>query len=166
MDSLEIRLLLPDDGDEVVNLFAAQLRDHGIATGWADLQAVIRAVAEDRRQGFILLACLSSEPVGVAYASAILSFEHAGVSGWLEELYVVPAQRGLGVGTKLLVEVLAEARRRGWRAIDLEVESGHERASRLYARHGFRPHTRQRWFLHLGNGGDAEPNAAADRPRD
>jgi maltose/maltodextrin transport system permease protein len=44
--------------------------------------------------------------IGVAYASSLLSLEHGGVSGWLEELYVLPQWRGLGIGSRLIAEVV------------------------------------------------------------
>jgi ribosomal protein S18 acetylase RimI-like enzyme len=52
----------------------------------------------------------------------------------------LPRWRGGGIGSRLVTEVIARAEELGWRAIDLEVDSGHQRAISLYTRHQFRPH--------------------------
>src|SRR5882672_7465925 len=83
--------------DEVVGLFDVQLREHGITISADDLRAVARTVVADPRCGFMLVAnAAAGRAVGVAYASTILTLEHGGVSGWLEELYVLPEWRGKG----------------------------------------------------------------------
>jgi GNAT superfamily N-acetyltransferase len=86
--------------------------------------------------------------VGVAYASTILTLEH-GVSGWLEELYVLPEWRGKGLGSRLLDAVITHAERLGWRALDLEVDANHQRVIPLYTRHHFQPRSRTRFYRAL-----------------
>jgi N-acetylglutamate synthase-like GNAT family acetyltransferase len=89
-------------------------------------------------QGFMLVVrAPDGSPIGVAYASSLLSFEHGGASGWIKELYVTPQWRGRGIGSRLIAEVIARAKESGWRALDLEVEASHQRAISLYARHQF-----------------------------
>ena len=89
--------------DALVALFEAQLQEHSIETSQDNLRAVIEAVIADRRYGFILAATVpDGRVVGAAYASSLLSFEHGGISGWLEELYVLPQWRDQGLcGTSL-----------------------------------------------------------------
>lgn len=133
--------------DAVIGLFEAQLQEHGITTSSGDLRMVAQTVIADRRYGFMLVArSPDGDPIGVAYASALLSLEHGGVSGWLEELYVVPEWRGQGIGSRLIAEVVKRAAELGWRALDLEVEASHQRAISLYARHQFQPHSRSRFY--------------------
>src|SRR5262249_56809298 len=91
-------------------------------------------------------------PIGVAYASSLLSLEHGGASGWIEELYVLPQWRGRGIGSRLIAEVVTRAKESGWRALELEAESSHQRAISLYARHQFQPHSRSRFYRILSNG--------------
>jgi GNAT superfamily N-acetyltransferase len=147
MDSLCFDLVDEGKLEAVAPLFEAQLREHEITPSPDDLRAAIRTVIRDRRYGFILTASAPEiGPIGVAYASSLLSFEHGGVSGWLEELYVLPRWRGRGIGSRLVEQVIAHARQLRWRALDLEVEAGHQRAITLYARHHFRPHSRSRFY--------------------
>ena len=132
--------------DAVVALFEAQLQEHDIVTVPDELRSAVQTVIAESRYGFMLTASDSDgEPVGVAYASCLLTLEHGGISGWLEELYVLPQWRGMGIGSRLLEEVVVHARELGWRAIDLEVESTHQRAISLYARHQFRSLRRSRF---------------------
>jgi GNAT superfamily N-acetyltransferase len=93
----------------------------------------------------MLLASMDGRAVGAAYAAAHLSVEHGGTIGWLEELYVLPAWRNSGVGSRLLTAAIARARQLGWRCIELEIVAGHERAVSLYARHAFQPVPRARF---------------------
>jgi len=133
--------------DAVIGLFEAQLQEHGITTSSDDLRKVAQTIIADRRYGFMLVASApDGNPIGVAYASSLLSLEHGGVSGWVEELYVLPDCRGRGIGSRLIAEVIARARELGWRALDLEVDASHKRAISLYTRHQFQPHARSRFY--------------------
>lgn len=127
----------PSTLDAAVRLLQEQLREHDIFPPDEDVREVTRAVISDHRHGFILLAAAGNEYIGIAYAAAHLSAEHGGTVGWLEELYVVPEWRGRGAGSSLLARVIASARESGWRALELEVVAGHERAVPLYLRHEF-----------------------------
>jgi GNAT superfamily N-acetyltransferase len=100
-------------------------------------------------QGFVLVALAGEKPIGVAYAARILSLEHGGWSGWLDELYVLPAWRERGVGSALLAAAIAGATERGWASLDLEVDSNHRRVIPLYERNGFQPVHRTRFVRHL-----------------
>ncbi len=145
-----ISLLRPAQIDAAAELFGVQLKEHNIVTDADLVREVIKEVVAAPRRGFILVATIANgKPVGVAFGSAFLGVEHGGVSGWLEELYVLPEWRQMGLGARLVAEVIRQARARGGRALDLEVEAGHERVVSLYRRHGFRPHRRSRFFLKL-----------------
>ncbi len=62
-----------------------------------------------------------------------------GTEAWVQNLAVrADRQRG-GIGTRLLQALLDEARRRGVRAVLLEVAVDNPAAQRLYDRYGFEP---------------------------
>lgn len=149
MNEPVITRLKSADLEAVTPLITAQLREHGIASSPADLLAVMRSVLARPEQGFLLLASCADAPVGVAYAAGILSLEHGGPSGWLEELYVMPEWRDRGLGSLLLEKVLTTAAQLGWRALDLEVDAAHERVMALYARFHFKPVSRTRFVRRL-----------------
>ncbi len=56
---------------------------------------------------------------------------------WVQTMAVAPAAQGQGLGARLLGALLAEAARRGQRAVSLEVRADNAPAQRLYARAGF-----------------------------
>lgn len=139
-------------------LFEAQLREHGIDSPVRKLVPLLLELNERPQHGFILCATCDGAVVGVAYAPCILSLEHCGWSGWLEELYVLPQWRGHGIGSRLLDAVIAGAKERRWVALDLEVDAGHQRAISLYASRGFQPMARNRFARRL----DEDSQTAAD----
>lgn len=96
-------------------LFEAQLREHGIATSPDDVLAVLSLLGQHPAHGSLLVAASDGSRVGVAYATSILSLEHGGWSGWLEEMYVLPSWRGQGVGTQLLAAVIAAGKHSIWK---------------------------------------------------
>ena len=149
MNSLLIKSVEAADVPAVVALFEAQLREHDIVTLAEGIRNVIHSMTSNPTFGFILLAMEQGSPVGVAYAAAHLSVEHGGIIGWLEELYVVPARRNSGIGSRLLTEVISRTGRLGWRGIELEIVAGHDRVAPLYLRHGFQPLSRSRFHRSL-----------------
>jgi GNAT superfamily N-acetyltransferase len=133
-----VRPLLESDVPAVADLLAAQLREHEIPVAPARIVSALRGVLAHAEQGFVLVASSDDRPVGVAYVSFARPLEHDGEVAWLEELYVSPDHRDLGVGTRLLREVAARADARGCVSVELEVKRGHERVVGLYGREGFR----------------------------
>lgn len=70
--------------------------------------------------------------------SAVLFFRKRSAVARLYSLATAVAARGQGVGAALLVAAADAARRRGARALKLEVRTDNAAAIRLYERHGFR----------------------------
>ena len=56
---------------------------------------------------------------------------------WVQTMAVAPTLQGRGLGTRLLLTLLAEAERRGQRVVSLEVRADNVAAQGLYSRHGF-----------------------------
>lgn len=144
-----IRLATPADRDAVLELLAAQFGEHDIALSAEALAAGVDGVLADAARGVLLLALVGDAPVAIAYLAWTWTLEHGGRVGWLEELYARPEHRGRGVGGALLEAVCARAREAGCLAIDLEVESSHARAIRLYERRAFRRLDRTRFSRRL-----------------
>jgi GNAT superfamily N-acetyltransferase len=145
MSEISIHVGSAADLDEVLVLISAQFDEHEIQTPVDRLREAVVAVLADARLGLFLLARRQGLTVGVAYLSFTWTLEHCGRTSWLEELYVVPSERGHGIGDRLLQAALVEARERGCAAVDLEVEHSQKRAENLYRRAGFEPRTRARW---------------------
>ena len=59
------------------------------------------------------------ELLGVLTLQACPALYVAGVVGWIQELYVVPQARSLGVGHQLLLEAQDYARKRHWKRLEV-----------------------------------------------
>jgi [ribosomal protein S18]-alanine N-acetyltransferase len=88
----------------------------------------------------LFLAEAGGEVVGYAALWAVLDQAELG------NIAVAPAQRGRGIGTRLLHTVVERARERGVRELFLEVRVGNAAAQRLYQRHGFEAVGRRRGY--------------------
>ncbi|CAN5382126.1 hypothetical protein BH20VER3_BH20VER3_10200 [soil metagenome] len=133
----------------VTALLEKQLLEHGVNRSPNELVGLLQLLLAQPSVGFVLVAVADTNPIGFAYGAAVLSLEHGGRSGWLEELYVLPEWRGCGAGSALLNAVVARAQERGWAALDLEVDGNHARALPLYARNRFTPVHRTRFVRRL-----------------
>jgi GNAT superfamily N-acetyltransferase len=144
----------PNDAEALLPLLVAQYEEHELAFSAERLARAIAAVFEHEDRGQFLVARHPTEGVvGLAYASFAWPLEIADKVLWLEELYVLPAHRGGGLGEQLLRAVIELARESGCRTADLEVEQSHERVAAFYARHGFWKRPRAHWTLTLDSSG-------------
>jgi ribosomal protein S18 acetylase RimI-like enzyme len=145
--TIEVRPAEGRDTAFVVELLAAQLAEHGLASG---RERVARGIEIAFQTGALLLVALvGSRVVGACLANRIASVEHGGAVLFIEELYVAPESRRRGVARALLGRLLAEAAASGVRAIELEVDEGHEPARALYRSLGFVANRRTPWVLDL-----------------
>ena len=92
-----------------------------------------------RRFGFgarpmfaVLLADLGGRPVGYAMISDTFNSERAAPSVWMEDLYVRPEARRLGVARRLVAAVAAEALARGAESVWWGVRNVNARALAFY----------------------------------
>jgi GNAT superfamily N-acetyltransferase len=142
---MDIRPATPTDRESLVEMLGVQLREHGVALPSADLTEAVDGLLLRPQLGRFLVASERGRIVGFAALSFLWTLEHAGRAAWLDELYVLPDRRGRGIGRALLEAAYELATSIGARALDLEIERGHERVAQLYEREGFRALSRQRW---------------------
>jgi GNAT superfamily N-acetyltransferase len=99
---------------------------------------VLRTRLERLLSGSNMLALLAGEPaVGVALLTFRPSLWYEGSVAVLDELYVVPARRGRGIGTGLLKAAEATCRHRVVDLLEINVDGEDEDARRFYERHGY-----------------------------
>lgn len=89
----------------------------------------------------IWLVELAQKPVGYLAVTLGFSIEAGGRDAFLDEIYLEPAARGRGIGTRALQFVESECLELGVQRLCLEVER-HNPAKALYERAGFRDHQR------------------------
>ena len=101
--------------------------------------AVLAARLARLLAGGDVLALLAGEP---AAAVAVLTLRrnvwYDGPVAMLDELYVVPALRGRGIGSGLLAAAEDAVRRRGAELLEINVDGADVDARRFYERHGYR----------------------------
>lgn len=100
------------------------------------LLARFRALIE-HPSAFVLLAGDPARPDGHAVVTLRPTIYCDGPLAVLDELYVVPARRGGGIGTALLREAITEVVRRGGGEMHINVDEIDADARRFYERHGF-----------------------------
>ena len=137
------------DKNVLVDLMQKQFLEHKIPYSLGILEAAVREMITRDSLGIILVAKDDDHVIGLAAISFAWTLEHGGKSAWLDELYVLPEYRGVGVGSLLVDSVLVEAEREGCLAVDLEVEAEHRRVEQLYARKGFGRLDRSRWVKQI-----------------
>ena len=77
-------------------------------------------------------------PIGYVVITFGWSIEFGGMDGFIDELYIRASVRGRGIASEILQELpTALAQQAGLTALHLEVETGNERAQRLYRKLGF-----------------------------
>jgi GNAT superfamily N-acetyltransferase len=138
------------DERDIITIFVLdQFAEHSIQVEQKKLAQSIESALINDKLGIFLIARDRGKAIGFAYVSFVWSLEHCGHSAWLEEFYVVPEQRGLGIGRQLLAEVTRIAREKECAAIDVEVEHSLSRAENLYSREEFIKLSRNRWVRGL-----------------
>jgi GNAT superfamily N-acetyltransferase len=95
----------------------------------------------DPRYGLIYLARERDAPVAYLVICFDFSLEYRGKGAWVDELFVEPAHRGQGIGTRLLDLAETASREHGAQTLHLEVNHGN-RAIELYRRRAFVDHHR------------------------
>jgi GNAT superfamily N-acetyltransferase len=131
----DVRLAGVDDAAEVGRLLHDFNVEFDTPTPGADVLAVRLRRLLATPTTFALLAGTPS--VGVALVTLRSNVWYDGHVALLDELYVAPERRGQGIGTGMIEELLAIARRSGIELIEINVDEGDVDAQRFYVRHGF-----------------------------
>ncbi len=83
------------------------------------------------------LAVSEAAPVGYLLAVYVFSLEHLGLTAEIDEFYVVPGQRGRGVGAELLKTAEGEFARMRCTNVSLQLSKNNGSARSSYHRHGY-----------------------------
>lgn len=110
------------------------------AQSFADLLA-------DPARGAIWLIDIDGRPEGHVVLSVRYAMEFGGLTGYIDDLFVRAEYRRRGAATAGVEALVAECRRRGCKALEVEVDPANAAAIGVYQRFGLTPGTDTR--LHL-----------------
>lgn len=107
-----------------------------------DLEALValgaQLLASDHYTAF--LACdATGAPLGLLTLNETAALYVAGRLGWIQELYVAPEARSLGVGQQLIAAAQKYGRERGWQRLEVNTPDADAwpRTVAFYRREGF-----------------------------
>jgi ribosomal protein S18 acetylase RimI-like enzyme len=116
--------------------------EDGTAAFHADkAEAALRMLIADPALGEAWLIDRDGSEAGYLVVTWGFSLEFHGRDAFVDELYVVPELRGMGLGRLAIDHAAERCRARGIEALHLEVDPENDRAVSLYCRSGFRERT-------------------------
>lgn len=105
------------------------------------------ALLDHPGQGAVWLVRHAASFAGHVVLTLRHSMEHGGIEGHIDDLFTVPDHRHGGAATAALAAVMAECRRRGVLALQVEVGPANAAAIALYSRFGLAPRGDNRQVL-------------------
>jgi ribosomal protein S18 acetylase RimI-like enzyme len=101
------------------------------------MRKLLTRVLEDDHLGRVWLATVYGEPAGYLLAVYVFSLEHQGVTAEIDEFFVLPAHRGLGLGHQMLAIAEAQFRVEGCTNVSLQLGRSNDAARKFYRSNGF-----------------------------
>jgi GNAT superfamily N-acetyltransferase len=136
---MDIRRAKPGDIPQLLSLIRRYWDFEGIE-GFAALriELVLKELLEGSLpRGSIWVAESQGTLAGYLIVVLVMSVEHQGLMGEIDELFVLPESRGHGLGARLLAAAEAELAQRGCVRLQLQLAIGNRRARSFYERLGF-----------------------------
>lgn len=139
MAAPEVRIACESDLRDLTALVGG-FRDHLGLSSPTDTE-LAKMLPELFADPLIEFACAyrGSEPAGYAHTRYHTSLWSLGIAAHLEDLFVIEAARGTGVGRALMHFAIERARARGARFLSLTTNEHNDRGQRFYKRAGFEP---------------------------
>jgi 2-hydroxychromene-2-carboxylate isomerase/GNAT superfamily N-acetyltransferase len=132
--SLVLRSARPEDALRAQQIVFGSLRAYGIEPEPEGLDADVMTFGQDQGDGAAEIIAASEN--GLVIGLVVLTPRREDV-GYLSKLFVDVAHRGRGAGRALLAAAVEEARRRGYRRIELQTRSIFSEAVHLYESTGW-----------------------------
>jgi ribosomal protein S18 acetylase RimI-like enzyme len=101
------------------------------------MRTLLTRVLEDDHLGRAWVATVYGEPAGYLLAVYVFSLEHQGVTAEIDEFFVLPAHRGLGLGHEMLAIAEAQFRAEGCTNVSLQLGRSNDAARKFYRSNGF-----------------------------
>lgn len=146
----------PADTSPLLDLVAAFYREEGYPFDRRAARAALVALLRDAGHGWVWIVERRSKPIGYVLVTLAYSLEYGGKTAFVDEIYLLPDERGRGLGSKALALAERAAAASGARAIHLEVERSNPEAHALYRRQGYDDRGRFLLTKALGASGASE----------
>ena len=136
---MDIRRARPNDIPQLLALIRRYWDFEGIEGFTAlRIELVLKALLEGPvPRGSIWVAEWQGKLAGYLILVFVMSVEHQGLMGEIDELFVLPEARGHGTGARLLAAAEADLAQRGCVRLQLQLATGNRRGRAFYERLGF-----------------------------
>lgn len=136
-DLATFRRVGADDLPTLLPLLRAYWEYDGIVYRDAEVRRGLDALVQNRALGDAYLVVLGDAVVGYFILTWGFDLEFGGRHAWITDLYVVPAQRGQGLGRQVFAFVDEILRKEGAVCVELVVERDNAEALAFYRKLGF-----------------------------
>jgi GNAT superfamily N-acetyltransferase len=127
-----------EDINELCSLLAVLFNQEAEFKADPDLQARgLRTILSNPELGIILIARRNDKAVGMVNLLFTVSTALGAKVAILEDMVVLPTERGFGMGSQLLNEAISTAREQGCKRLTLLTDSDNDIAQRFYEKQGF-----------------------------
>jgi len=106
-----------------------------------DIQSALQSfmsLFRDPNYGRVWIVSIGETPIGHAVLAVRFTMEHGGVSGYVDDLFVVKEFRRHGAAHAMLIELEKECRKRNCRALIVEVGRDNTAGLKTYEKLGMR----------------------------
>jgi GNAT superfamily N-acetyltransferase len=103
----------------------------------AGIERVLQQLVGGSPYGAMWVATQEATLTGYLIVVLVMSVEHQGLMGEIDEFFVQPPARSHGVGAQLLAAAEAELKRRGAVRLQLQISAVNARGRAFYERHGY-----------------------------
>jgi GNAT superfamily N-acetyltransferase len=101
------------------------------------IEPLLRQLLATPALGAAWVAEAQARLVGYAIVVKVLSLEHQGLIGEIDEFFVMPEARSLGAGAALLTALQTQLAAQGCIRLELQLGVANSKARAFYQRHGF-----------------------------
>lgn len=127
----------PADIDRLLGLIRDFYQHFDYPYGESEKRSTLQALWANPAAGQIYLIQKDQKPVGYVFLAFYFSIEYNGQTAFIDELFVLPGDRGQGIGSRVIDLVEQKCLELNLKAIHLESERTNERATALYLKLGF-----------------------------
>jgi ribosomal protein S18 acetylase RimI-like enzyme len=141
-EPLDYRPATQEDLNALLELEASFYAGEGYPFDNESARAAVARLMREPERGRIWVVAKGDRLVGYFILTFGYSIEFGGVDALLDELYLEPEARGVGLGRRALAVAEAACVELGIRSLHLEVERDKTSAQELYRKCGFNDHRR------------------------